>query len=129
MATVTSNDFLAQHLKFVPGSEFYDQLDIGGKQRYRQKLQLLGICCDPYATKSEEWECNPDLWPNVEFPDICAYLIESSSPHTKESLKAYKSTDAWAYFIAGYVTDVGRFKINSCRFLPSSCMSSNFGHP
>ena len=60
---------------------------MGGEQRYRQKLQLLCMCCDLYATMSEEWECNPDLWPNVEF--------------------------AWAYFIAGYVTDVGLLKINS----------------
>ena len=32
---------------------------------------------------------------------------------SKESLKAYKGTDAWAYVIAGYVTDVGLLKINS----------------
>ena len=58
MATVTSNVFHAQHREFVAGSEFYDQLDMGGKQRYRQKLQHLGMCCDPHATMSEEWECN-----------------------------------------------------------------------
>ena len=33
----------------------------------RQKLQLLGMCCDSYATMSEQWECNPDCGPMLSF--------------------------------------------------------------
>ena len=94
-------------------SDFFKQLDARGKRRYDEKLEILGLCSDPYATTSEDWESDPDCWPNVEFPDIFNYLIDSPSPHTKESLKAYKSTEAWAYFTAGYVTNVGLMKINA----------------
>ena len=50
MATVTSNDFHAQHLEFAPGSEFYDQLDIGGKQRYIAKSSnfLVSLASQTY---------------------------------------------------------------------------------
>ena len=75
-------------------TDFFKQLDARGKRRYHEKLEVLGLCSDPYATTSENWESDPDSWPNVEFPDILNYLINSPSPHTKESLKAYKSTEA-----------------------------------
>ena len=107
-------------------SDFFKQLDARGKRRYDEKLEILGLCSDPYATTSEDWESDPDCWPNVEFPDILNYLIDSPSPHTKESLKAYKSTEAWAYFIAGYVTNVGLMKINAESCLLRAKVSKHF---
>ena len=107
-------------------SDFFKQLDARGKRRYDEKLEILGLCSDPYATTSEDWESDPDCWPNVEFPDILNYLIDSPSPHTKESLKAYKCSEARAYFTAGYVTNVGLMKTNAESCLLRAKVSKRF---
>ena len=67
---------------------------------------MIGSKEDPYLLPVGDWSKNKDLLPAVGFPDIYVYLINSPSPHTMESLKAYKSTDARAYFTAGFVDDV-----------------------
>ena len=41
-------------------SDFFKQLDARGKRRYDEKLEILGLCSDPYATTSEDWESDPD---------------------------------------------------------------------
>ena len=38
--------------------------------------------------------------------DLYTYLIETKGPFTKESLKAYKSLEAFNYFHSGYVHTV-----------------------
>ena len=83
-------------------SEFYLQLDDLGQKRYKEKLRQLGLKEDPYLLPAHEWSANRSLWPLVEFPDIYVYLIDSPSPHTKEALKAYKSSEAWSFFVAGF---------------------------
>ncbi|CAM4623379.1 unnamed protein product [Leuciscus chuanchicus] len=80
-------------------------LDCHEKKRYLQKISSLG--CDPYAI--------PDVYfqplsaatelPILSFNDIYIYLIHNPSPYTGESLKAYKSTEAYRYFVAGWVLD------------------------
>ena len=83
-------------------SVFFKQLDDTGRVRYKQKLDQLGLNEDPYVM-SAGFETDMSLWPPVEFPDICVYLLNSPSP---EELKAYKSTEAWSYFVAGFVDGV-----------------------
>ena len=92
-------------------SVYYNQLDQAGKARYKQKLELLQQIEDPYHLARDCWSMDRALWPAVEFPDICVYLINSPSPYTKESLKAYKSSEAWAYFAAGFVEDIFVIKV------------------
>ena len=63
----------------------YKQLDSTGQKRYEEKLSMLGLKEDPYVLPGST---DRSLWPQVEYPDIYNY------PYTKESLKAYKSSEA-----------------------------------
>ena len=71
--------------------------------RYQQKLAFLFQSrenfTDPYQIPPEEWVDDPKKWPPVEFGQIYAYLIESPGLFTKEKLKAYKSLEAYNYYI------------------------------
>ena len=78
---------------------FLKAADAVGKLRYEEKRSMLGINTDPYSTSRDVWDYNPSRWPDLSFPDNCAYLIHSLSPYTIEAIKAYKSTEAWAYYL------------------------------
>ena len=41
--------------------------------------------------------------PAVEYPDIANYLVLQTSWATKQQMKAYKSMDAYNFFISGWV--------------------------
>ena len=100
---------MAENLK----SSYFLQLGEIGKKRYEEKLQLLGLNEDPYLLPPDRFSTDMDLWPSLEFPDIYMYLINSPSPCTKEEFKAYKSSKAWSYFVAGFVQDVMAMKLKS----------------
>ena len=104
-------------------SEFFKQLDVADKKRYKEKLSKLGLRTDPYLLSGDQWSTSRNVWPSVEFPDICVYLINSPSPYTKEALKAYKSSEAWAYFAAGFVEDVLVTKVKDNSLLMTAKVS------
>ena len=65
----------------------------------------------------------PDL-PNLAYPDIYQYLEHSVSSYTNQELKAYKSTKAYSYFVAGYISNVRCFKIsNTSNYIVKSQVS------
>ena len=88
-------------------SKYYDDLEESDKTRYVQKLTLNNneILPDPYAI-SEGWSNDVSRLPDVAYPDIYNYLIETPSDFTKDKLKAYKSLEAYNFFISGHVHDV-----------------------
>jgi len=70
-------------------SGYYEQLKDDVKKRYNEKLNIIGEAVDdPYTFSSG---LGIDAMPNIEYPDIYNFLINTPSPYTKEELKAYKS--------------------------------------
>jgi hypothetical protein len=67
------------------------------RQRYKQKLKYnkgVDTLPDPYKLTTG-WINDMSVWPDITFGDIYSYLIDSPGVYTKESLKAYKSLDAF----------------------------------
>ena len=88
-------------------SAYYHTLDDTSKMRYREKLSKLGGLKDHYLGEQEGVGEDPwDKWPEVQYPDIFCYLIETTSEYTGETLKAYKSLDSYNYFVNGWVANV-----------------------
>ncbi|XP_053404526.1 uncharacterized protein LOC123534786 [Mercenaria mercenaria] len=86
-------------------SDYAKKLPLEARQRYGVKLLYdFGQCMLPdlYLLKSE-WKDDPTLWPDIEYYDIWNYLIETPGSYTRESLKAYKSLDAYRFVISGHV--------------------------
>ena len=95
----------------LPYSAYYYVLDKTAKTRYREKLRMLGEMEDPYITSSkihtDDAECLDWLkWPDVEYGDIFNYCITSPNGYSQEELKAYKSLDAYKFFVDGWVSDI-----------------------
>ena len=83
----------------MSATAYVDSLDYEARKRYFQKLQTESeMLPDPYSLVNEQWIDDVRRWPNLEFGDLYTYLIETKGPFTKESLKAYKSLEAFNYF-------------------------------
>ena len=106
-------------------SYYYLTLDKIPQARYREKLAMLGDIEDPYFTLdtrcSSEQGIEWQNWPNVLYPDIYNYFIETPSEYTKQELKAYKSLDGYKYFVDGWVSDILVLPLSS---RPNVCLTS-----
>lgn len=77
-------------------------LDESSLNRYVDKLRVpttinsFIVIPDPYAL-ANGWTTEVGDWPRVIFGDIYMYLIDSPGTYTKESMKAYKSLEAYSY--------------------------------
>ena len=75
------------------------------KRRYRAKLEVLygtrdsKALIDPYEIGEDKWKDDITLWPPVDFGDIYTYLVDTPGEFTRERMKAYKSLDAFNYYI------------------------------
>ena len=76
------------------------------KERYFEKLAIAGLATDPYLlpldvfTDLNKSSSLPDFNPH----DLYHYVVNGVSPYTGADLKAYKSLDAYQFFVAGWVT-------------------------
>lgn len=88
-------------------SEYCTSLDATMKERYVEKVEKIGF--DPYAVKPSMFKKvqeNPSMLPFIEYPDIVNYLVLQTSWISKMQMKAYKSLEAYNYFVSGWVGDL-----------------------
>ncbi len=88
----------------LPVCEYTKHLNDVELKRYTRKLDIIGAC-DPYMAPRVLFTplTEAAALPALEFGDIMIYLVENPSPFTLKSMKAYKSTDSYRYFRAGWV--------------------------
>ena len=92
-------------------SPLYEGLSPGDKRRYAEKCKQLGVV-DPYLLPlcaMTPVALRQEL-PEITFANIYIYLIQFPSSYMGESMKAYKSLDAYKFFLAGKVGDVKVWK-------------------
>jgi len=100
-------------------SDYAKTLQDVDKKRYVEKLYKLEFTNmdmdDPYlpdtssgardqkVKRTERWIDDVTAWPNVEFGSIYVYLIDCPGPFTRESMHAYRSLEAYNYYLSGWV--------------------------
>ena len=81
-------------------------LSISDKRRYLEKTKDIG---DPYSYPLSM--LNQEELPPVRSTDIFNYLVLSTSFCTSNRFKAYKSLDAYKFFVSGFISSVGGRKV------------------
>ena len=94
-------------------SDVVAHLDPEACARYKNKIKVTGNT-DPYLIPIHRFVSllSSKELPNIQYPDIYNYLINSTSSYTNEQLKAYKGLDGYKYFVAGWVRSLLITKTN-----------------
>ena len=85
-------------------SKYYQEATVAIKERYEEKIKLLGCKEDPYC--SFESKGKTAVPASVEWTFHLPRHIQLSNTHTHEQLKAYKSLDGFNFYINGKVNSV-----------------------
>lgn len=91
-------------------SDYFYKLEPNVKARYIEKISLCdGI--DPYAMNKDSFSTDFKDLPKLEFPDISNYLVVQTSFYSKQQMKAFKSLEAYNFFVCGWVHGTGVKKL------------------
>lgn len=56
---------------------YWKNLEINAQTRYQQKLNIIGLSECPYDFPADSWINNPTEWPEIQWPDVYSYLVET----------------------------------------------------
>jgi hypothetical protein len=103
-------------------SPYYINLKEEDKKNYISKLTLCDgvVLPDPFSFK-DNWSNDVSLLPDITWPEMYIYLIETPSEFTKDKLRAYKSLEAYNFFLNGHVQDVFYYDIKDTEFCYTKC--------
>lgn len=90
-------------------SNYYESLKGEDKQRYQDKLRVVGLDLtdDPFDSKnSDKYGSDMANWPKTEYGHIFCYFIERPGVFTKQQLMSWKQMTAYNYFQNGFVRTV-----------------------
>ena len=89
-------------------SDYYKELSQADKTVYLSKLTLQNEkrLPDPFTIKDNNWSDDISMLPDMTYIDLFQYLVNTPSPFTMENLKAYKSLEAYNFYLSGHVQDV-----------------------
>ena len=111
-------------------SSFFETLtEEKDREQYNIKkltLQNGQLLSDPFNIDDREWSSDVKFLPDITYLDIWSYLIDTPSDFTKDKLKAYKSLEAYNFFVSRHVQDVSIHNIKeSCfSFVKTSVLPS-----
>ena len=88
-------------------SSYFNELQKEDKAKYRRKLTLTNgqLLPDPCGIV-KNWKSDAKLMPDVSWSDMYNYFINSPSEYTHGNPKAYKSLEAFNFFVCNYVQDI-----------------------
>ena len=91
-------------------SPYVQNMTVGDRISYLKKLCLKNGARlpDPHSTPICDWSADITKLPDINWMDIQTYLIDTPSEFTKDSLKAWRSLEAYDYYVCGHV-QVGNF--------------------
>ena len=87
-------------------SSYYESLDEESQLYYAKKLTTEDGKKLPDPKSLKDWKNNVALLPDVNWPDIYNYLVNTPREYTHESMKACKSLKAYEFFVSGHVHNV-----------------------
>lgn len=96
-------------------SPYAEKLESDDLKQYFLKLTLKSgeRLPDPFTLPDKDWSDEMTNLPEISWRDVTDYLIDSPSIYTKERMKAYKSLQAYDFFICGHVQDCFYHEISS----------------
>ena len=83
--------------------EYFNTLNDESRTRYLQKLEAVKLKEYPYRFPADTWKDNPTLWPELEYPEVYDYLINTPGVYTKEAMKSRTSLEAHNQFVSGWL--------------------------
>jgi len=76
--------------------------------RYLNKIEVVGSK-DPYFLLKDPniaWTNDMEILPQITYPDVFNYLVLTKSFYTLDQSKAYKSLEAYNFFVSGWLYNV-----------------------
>ena len=68
-------------------SPYFRSLSVESQKRYEEQIVTAGLKTDPYTMEAQLWTEEPEVIPDVNWSDMMLYMINTSSPYTKEEMK------------------------------------------